>query len=35
MHGSIINVPTNLILLQNVLPQVPYDDSSILVLKKN
>jgi hypothetical protein len=31
MHGSIINVPTNLILLQNVLPQMPYDDYSILV----
>jgi hypothetical protein len=30
MHGSIVNVPTNLNLIQNILPRLPYDDSSIL-----
>jgi hypothetical protein len=35
MHGNIIDVPKNLILVQNVLRQMPYDDSSILVLKEN
>ncbi len=29
MHGSIMNVPSNLKLIQNVLPWMPYDDSSI------
>jgi hypothetical protein len=36
VHGSIVNVTINLNLVQNVLPQMPYDDSSILFfLKKN
>jgi hypothetical protein len=30
MHGSIVNVSTNLNLIQNVLPQMPNDDSFIL-----
>jgi ArsR family metal-binding transcriptional regulator len=35
MHGSIVNVSTKLNLVQIVLPQLPYDDSSIIVsLKK-
>ncbi len=34
MHGSIVNVPTNLNLIQNILPWMPYDDSSIFDLKK-
>jgi hypothetical protein len=29
MHGSIVNVPANLNLMQNILPRMPYDDSSI------
>ncbi len=36
MHGNVINFPTNLNLVQIILPQLPYDDSSIVVfLKKN
>jgi len=34
MHGSIIDVPTNLRLIQNVMPQMPYDDSSISIFSK-
>ncbi len=34
MHGSIINLPTNLKLIQNVLLGMPYDDSSILIFSK-
>jgi len=34
MHGNIVNVPTNLNLIQNVLPWMPYDDSSIFFNKK-
>jgi hypothetical protein len=29
MNGNIVNVPTNLNLIQNVLPRMSYDDSSI------
>jgi hypothetical protein len=35
MHGSIVNVPTNLNLVQNLLLQLPYDDSLIIVFLKN
>jgi hypothetical protein len=36
MHGNIVNVPINLNLVQIVLLQLAYDDSSIIVfLKKN
>jgi hypothetical protein len=34
MHGSIVNVPKNLDLVQIILPRLPYDDSSILVFLK-
>jgi hypothetical protein len=34
MHGIIVNVPTNLKLVQNVLPQVPYENSSIFDFQK-
>jgi hypothetical protein len=34
IHGSIVNVPTNLNLIQNVLPQMPYDDSSKKEIQK-
>ncbi len=34
MHGSIVNVPTNLDLVQIILPRSPYDDGSILVFLK-
>jgi hypothetical protein len=34
MHGSIVNVPTNLNLIQNILPWMPYDDYSIFYFKK-
>ncbi len=32
--GSVVNVATNLNLLQNVLPHMPYDDLSICMLLK-
>ncbi len=31
MCGNIVNVPTNLNLMQNILPRMPYDDSSIAI----
>jgi hypothetical protein len=34
MHGNIVNVPTNLNIIQFVLPRMPYDDSSIFVFLK-
>ncbi len=34
MHGNIVNLPTNLDLIQIILPRLPYDDSSILVFLK-
>ncbi len=34
MHGSIINVPINLNLVQNVLARMPYDDSWISLFLK-
>jgi hypothetical protein len=34
VHGNIVNVPINLNLAQNVLPQMPYEDSSISMFKK-
>jgi len=34
VHNSIVNVATNLNLVQNVLPQMPYDDSSIFSFLK-
>ncbi len=34
MHGSIVNVPTNLNLVQTVLPWLPYDDGSIVIFLK-
>jgi hypothetical protein len=34
MNGSIVIVPTNLNLIQNVLPRMSYDDSSIYFFKK-
>jgi len=34
MHESIVNVPTNLNLVQTILPQMLYDDSSIAMLLK-
>jgi hypothetical protein len=33
MHGSIVNVPTNFNLIQDILPWMPYDDSSIFVFQ--
>jgi len=33
MHGNIVNVPKNLNLIQNILPWMTYDDSSIFVYK--
>ncbi len=35
MHGSIVNVLTKLNLIQNFLPQMPYDIWSIFILKEN
>jgi hypothetical protein len=34
MCGNIVNVPTNFNLLQNILPRMPYDDSSIAIFFK-
>jgi len=34
IYGSVVNVPTNLNLLRNVLLCMPYDDLSIVILKK-
>ncbi len=34
MHGSIVNVPTNLNLVQTILPWMSYDDISIVVFLK-
>ncbi len=34
MHGNIVNVPTNLNIIQIVLPQMPYNDSSIFIFLK-
>lgn len=34
MHGNIANVPINLDLVQNVLTQMSYEDSSISMFKK-
>jgi hypothetical protein len=34
MCGNIVNVPTNLNLMQNILPKMPYDDSSIAIFLK-
>jgi hypothetical protein len=34
MHGSIVNVPTNLNIMQNILPRMPYDDSLIVIFFK-
>jgi hypothetical protein len=34
MHGNIDNVPTNLDLVLTILPQLPYDDSSIAIFLK-
>lgn len=34
MHGSIVNVPTNFNLIQNILPWMSYDDFSIFDFKK-
>ncbi len=34
IHESVVNVPTNLNLVQNVLPHMPYDDLSIIMLLK-
>jgi hypothetical protein len=34
MHGSIVNVPRNFNLMQNILSRMPYDDFSIVVFLK-
>jgi hypothetical protein len=34
MRGSIVNVPTNLDLVQNILPRLPHDSSTIIVYLK-
>jgi hypothetical protein len=34
MHRSIVNVPRNFNLIQNILSRMPYDDSSIVVFLK-
>ncbi len=34
IRESVVNVPTNLNLVQNVLPHMPYDDLSIIMLLK-
>jgi hypothetical protein len=34
IHRSVVNVPTNLNLVQNVLPRMPYDNLSIVMLLK-
>jgi hypothetical protein len=35
MHGSIVNIPTNLDLVQTILLWLSYDDSSITIFLKN
>jgi len=35
MHSSIVNVPTNLNLVQTVLPWLPYDDGLVIIFLKN
>jgi len=34
MHGNIVNVPTNLNLVQTILPWMSYDDISIVLFLK-
>jgi len=34
MCGNIVNVPTNFNLMQNILPRMSYDDSSIAIFLK-
>jgi hypothetical protein len=34
MHGSIVNVLTNLDLVQTIFPRLPYDDNSIVIFFK-
>jgi hypothetical protein len=34
IHGNVVNVPTNLNLIQNVLLHMPHDDLSIVILLK-
>ncbi len=34
MHGSVINVPTNMIQIQSILSNLPHDDATISVFLK-
>jgi hypothetical protein len=34
MRGNIVNVPTNLNLMENILPRMPYNDFSIAMFLK-
>jgi hypothetical protein len=35
LHGSILNVLTNLNIIRTILPYMPFEDHSIFVLLKN